>query len=77
MPVIRSGDIPIEHAEFKLNWDAANRMLSMPFQILSAGNRITLLGQVEAPRETGGVWAFGISGGTVLLASAVKGDRIR
>jgi hypothetical protein len=70
-----SGDIPVEHAEFKLNWDAANRILSMPFQILSAGNRITLLGQVEAPRETGGVWAFGISGGTVLLAPAVKGDR--
>ena len=43
--------IPIEHAEFKFNWDAENRMLSMPFQILSGGNRITLLGQIEAPQE--------------------------
>ena len=43
------GRIPIDHAEFKLNWDAENRVLSVPFQILSGGNRITLLGQVEAP----------------------------
>jgi hypothetical protein len=70
-----SGDIPIDHAEFKLNWDSANRVLSVPFQILSAGNRITLLGQVEAPRESAGVWSFSISGGTVLLASALHGDR--
>ena len=44
------GRIDIDHAEFKLNWDAANRVLSVPFQIISGGNRITLLGQVEAPR---------------------------
>ena len=61
------GRIPIDHAEFKLNWDAENRVLSVPFQILSGGNRITLLGQVEAPLDANGAWLFKIGGGTVVL----------
>ena len=61
------GRIPIERAEFKLNWDAENRILSVPFQILSGGNRITLLGQIEVPQEAGGTWLFKIGGGTVVL----------
>jgi hypothetical protein len=59
--------IPIEHAEFKFNWDAENRVLSVPFQILSGGNRITLLGQIEAPPEASGTWSFKIGGGTIVL----------
>ena len=64
------GLVTIDHAEFKLNWDAENRILSLPFQILSGGNRITLLGQIEAPQEAGGTWQFKIGGGTVVLNSA-------
>ncbi len=63
------GLISIERAEFKLNWDAENRILSVPFQILAGGNRITLLGQVEAPQEAGGTWLFKIGGGTIVLNS--------
>jgi hypothetical protein len=61
------GRIPIERAEFKFNWDAENRVLSVPFQILSGGNRITLLGQIEAPAEATGTWLFKIGGGTIVL----------
>lgn len=61
------GRIDLDHAEFKINWDAANRVLTVPFQILSGGNRITSMGQVEAPAEAQGQWAFKIGGGTVLL----------
>jgi hypothetical protein len=64
------GLVTIDRAEFKLNWDAENRILSLPFQILSGGNRITLLGQIEAPQEVGGTWQFKIGGGTVVLNSA-------
>ncbi len=67
------GRIPIERAEFKLNWDAENRILSVPFQILSGGNRITLLGQIEVPQEASGTWLFKIGGGTVVL-NAVGGS---
>ncbi len=63
------GRLDIDHAEFKIDWDAASRMLSVPFQILSGGNRITLLGQVEAPAAAPGPWLFKIGGGTVVLAA--------
>jgi hypothetical protein len=63
------GRIPIDRAEFKVSWNGASRMLSVPFQILSAGNRITLLAQVEVPEEAGGMWLFKIGGGTVVLGS--------
>ncbi len=69
------GRVDIDRAEFKINWDAASRVLAVPFQILSGGNRITLLGEVEAPPQTGGPWLFRIGGGTVVLNSlAVQGD---
>ena len=41
----------------------------MPFQILSGGTRITLLGQIEAPSEAGGIWSFKVGGGTIVLTS--------
>ena len=63
------GRLDIDRAEFKIDWDAASRILSVPFQILSGGNRITLLGQVEAPAAAPGAWLFKIGGGTVVLAA--------
>ena len=57
-------------AEFKFNWDAENHVLSVPFQIFSGGNRITLLGQIEAPSDATGTWLFKIGGGTIVLSGA-------
>src|SRR5208282_2658675 len=69
------GRLDIDRAEFKINWDGASRILAVPFQILSGGNRITLLGQVEAPAQAPGPWLFRIGGGTVVLnASGVQSD---
>jgi hypothetical protein len=69
------GRLDIDHAEFKINWDGANRVLAVPFQILSGGNRITLNGQLEAPAQWPGPWAFKIGGGTVVLnASGTQAD---
>ena len=69
------GRLDIDRAEFKINWDAASRLLAVPFQILSGGNRITLLGQVEAPAQAPGSWLFQIGGGTVVLnAPGAHGD---
>jgi hypothetical protein len=63
------GRIDLDHAEFKINWDAGSRILTVPFQVLSGGNRMTLLGQVEAPAQSPGPWLFQIGGGTVVLNS--------
>ena len=69
------GRIPIDRAEFNLEWDAARQALVVPFQVLSGGNRITLLAQFDAPREgSGGVWGLKVTGGTVVLASAAPVD---
>ncbi len=62
--------IPIDRAEISLDWDATRKTLVMPFQVVSGGNRITLLAQCEAPREAGGAWGLTVTGGTVMLASA-------
>ena len=63
------GRIDLDHAEFKINWDAGSRILTVPFQLLSGGNRMTLLGQVEAPAQSPGPWLFRIGGGSVVLNS--------
>jgi hypothetical protein len=64
------GRIDLDHAEFKFNWDAGARLLSVPFQIVSGGNRLTLLGQAQAPGQPGGAWLFKIDGGSVMLNTA-------
>ena len=53
----------------------ATRLLSVPFQILSGGDRITLMGQIEAPQEAGGIWSFKIGGGTIVLTARRRGQR--
>jgi hypothetical protein len=63
------GQIVIDRAEFKINWDAGSRVLEVPLQILSGNNRLTLLGQVQAPAQAPGPWAFRIGGGSVVLNS--------
>ena len=69
------GRIEIDRAEFKINWDAASRLLEVPFQIVSGNNRFTLLGQVEAPAQPQGSWGFKIAGGSVVLSTpAASGE---
>ncbi len=63
--------IPIDRAEINLDWDRSRQGLVMPFQVVSGGNRFTLLAQFDAPREGGSAWGLQISGGTIVLASAV------
>jgi hypothetical protein len=66
--------IPIDRAEVSLEWDATRRTLSMPIQVVSGGNRLTLMGQADAPHEPGAPWKLKISSGTVVLASAEPTD---
>jgi hypothetical protein len=63
------GRIQLDRAEFKFNWDAADHTLTVPFQIVSGANRITLLGEIDAPDRPTGQWFFKIGGGTVVLAT--------
>jgi Protein of unknown function len=60
--------ITIDRAEIQLDWNAARRVLAMPFQIVSGGTRLTIMAQAEAPRDPGGSWALNLSGGSAVLA---------
>jgi hypothetical protein len=62
--------IAVDRAEFTLDWDAARQALMVPFQVISGGNRITLLAQLDAPRDAGGAWRLTTTGGTLVLASS-------
>jgi hypothetical protein len=70
-PLVR---VPIDHAEITLDWDARRQALMMPLQVLSGGNRLTLVAQFDAPRDGSNVWAAQISGGSVVLASDAPVD---
>jgi hypothetical protein len=66
--------VAVDRAEVNLDWDAQRQSLTMPFQIVSGGNRVTLLAKIDAPRERGGNWGVEVTGGTVVLASAAVAD---
>jgi hypothetical protein len=69
---VDSGDsearITVDHAEMQLDWNTAQHVLAMPFQIVSGGTRMTLVAQAEAPREANGSWGLNLGNGTVVLA---------
>jgi hypothetical protein len=66
--------VAIEGAEFRLDWDAARRTLLLPFHVRAGTNRVTLLAQVETPREPNAPWTLSLSGGSVLLGSSGPTD---
>jgi len=61
------GRVDIDRAEIKLNWDAADRVLAVPFQVISGGNHVTLMAEFHAPGQAGGAWQFKIGGGSIVL----------
>jgi Protein of unknown function len=66
--------VAIDRAEFSIDWDAARRLVLVPFQVLSGRNRMTLLARLDPPREPGGPWMMGMTGGTILLAPVTAED---
>src|SRR5262249_9003344 len=55
--------ITIDRAEMHLDWNAGQRLLTMPFQVVSGGTRLTLTAKAEAPGEPGGSWALSLENG--------------
>jgi hypothetical protein len=66
--------LAIDRAELSVDWDAARGAFAAPFQIVSGKNRITLVAHAEAPRQPGGSWALGLSGGTIVLGPLAQDD---
>jgi Protein of unknown function len=66
--------IAIDRAEVQLDWNGAQHTLTMPFQVVSGGTRMTLTAQAESPRDANGVWGFNLGGGSVVLAPTSPGE---
>lgn len=66
--------LTIDRAEFNLDWDAGRRSMAMPFQIVSGGNRITLLARADAPREPGSPWRIALTGGSAVLTAGGQAE---
>lgn len=62
--------MPIDQAEFNIEWDSGRRVLLAPLKILSGANRVTLLAHVEPPNDSIPNWQLGFSGGTIVLAGS-------
>ena len=63
-----SNQFTIDQADVSLDWDASRHSLSAPFQIVSGGNRFTLVAQAQAPAQAGAPWQIGLKGGSIVLA---------
>lgn len=66
------GHARLDHADFTLDWDATRRNLTMPFQILSGANRITLFSRFEAPGMPNDPWRVTVTGGSVVLSEGAS-----
>jgi len=69
---IGSNDTPasrmlVDEAQVELRWDAANRVLHLPVDVHSGSNRVSFLGQLQAPRQSGDPWALAINRGLIVL----------
>ena len=66
--------IAIDRAEMTLDWNGDQHTLTMPFQLVSGGTRMTLVAHAEAPREANGNWTMSLTGGSVVLPPQSPGD---
>jgi hypothetical protein len=57
----------IDHADFRLNWDARRHSLIVPFQVQSGGNQFTMRATLETPPEQNGVWLLGVTRGDSVI----------
>jgi hypothetical protein len=68
--------ISIDRAEAHLDWNASERLLTVPFEVRSGATRLTLTARAEAPKAPGGSWTLNLDGtGPTVLAPAAPGDQ--
>ena len=60
-----SGDpratIAIDSAQASFDWNAGERLLTLPFEVRSGRTRLTLTAQAVAPRDPGGIWTVNLA----------------
>jgi hypothetical protein len=56
-----------------LDWNGDQHLLTVPFQIVSGGVRMTLAVRAEALREASGMWGISLNGGSIVLPPVSAG----
>src|ERR1700688_342941 len=72
--------VKIDRADIRLNWEARQHALIIPFQVISGGNQFTLQATVKEPADQNGVWLLNVARGhpemdPIILASAGTSDQ--
>jgi hypothetical protein len=65
--------VPIDHADFRFNWDVRRRSLIVPFQIKSGGNQFTMQATLEAPTDQTS-WLLNITRGDAVIDPVILGS---
>jgi Protein of unknown function len=68
-----AGELAIDHADFRFNWDARRRSLIVPFQIQSGGNQFTLRASFDAPSDQGTAWVMTLTRGDSVIDPIILG----
>jgi hypothetical protein len=73
-------EVKIDRADIRFNWEARQRALIIPFQLISGANQFTLRAALEAPADQDGVWLLNVTRGDpvidpIILASAKTSDQ--
>jgi hypothetical protein len=70
-----SAKVTIDRAQAHVDWNAGERLLTMPFEIDSGATRLTLTAQAGAPQQPDGSWTLNLaSSGPTVLAPARQGE---
>ncbi len=62
----------VDEAQLQLRWDAASHVLRLPLEVHAAGNRMSFLANLQAPRQAGDPWALTVNRGMVVLGAAER-----
>lgn len=71
-PADAGGHVWIDRADFAIDWDANRRNVTMPIQVQSGANRVTLFSRADAPAMPGDPWRLTVTGGSIVLAEGAS-----
>ncbi len=66
--------IHIDNAQLNMRWNPITREVQMPLEIQSGPSRVSVIIQLDVPKDPGGAWIATVPRGLIVLASA---ERVR
>jgi hypothetical protein len=64
--------VQVDEAQLEISWNAAKRVLHLPFELRSGSNRLNLVAHVQAPPQPGETWNVMVSRGMLTLGATER-----